>query len=50
MSGSRKKSENSIGWFFSHGDPGDRKSGTPHSVEMPAPVKPTACRAQSTRD
>ena len=48
ISGSRRKSENSIGWFLSHGEPGERKSGTPHSVEMPAPVKPTARRAEPT--
>ena len=35
------KSENSMGRYFVHKPPGDRKSGMPHSVEMPAPVKPT---------
>src|SRR3954447_5034834 len=50
ISGSRRKSENSIGGFLSHGDPGERKSATPHSVEIPAPVNATASRVESTSD
>src|SRR6185437_12017591 len=34
-------SSNGIGRFFVHNPPGERKSGMPHSVEMPAPVKGT---------
>src|SRR5215207_5196704 len=39
-----RNSSNGIGWFFVHSPPGERKSGMPHSVEIPAPVKGTmAC-------
>src|SRR6516164_9203122 len=31
-------SSNGIGLFLVHNPPGERKSGMPHSVEMPAPV------------
>src|SRR3982074_738345 len=34
-----RKSSNGIGRFLVHSPPGERKSGIPHSVEMPAPVK-----------
>ena len=36
-----RKSSNGIGWFLVHRPPGERKSGMPHSVEMPAPVNGT---------
>src|SRR6476661_1072027 len=36
-----RKSSNSIGRYLLHSPPGERKSGMPHSVEMPAPVKGT---------
>ena len=42
-----KKASNGIGWFFVHMPPGDRKSGIPHSVEIPAPVKGTMTEAFS---
>ena len=29
---------NGIGWYLVQMPPGERKSGMPHSVEMPAPV------------
>ena len=32
------KASNGIGWFLVHNPPGERKSGMPHSVEIPAPV------------
>ena len=34
--------------FSAHTPPGLRKSGTPDSVEMPAPVKPTTREAPAT--
>src|SRR5215467_14332996 len=36
-----RNSSNRIGWFLVQIPPGERKSGMPHSVEMPAPVKGT---------
>ena len=33
-------SSNGIGWFLVHIPPGERKSGIPHSVEIPAPGQP----------
>src|SRR5882757_11189661 len=43
-----KNSSNGIGRFLVQMPPGERKSGIPHSVEMPAPVKGTTTRAAST--
>jgi hypothetical protein len=40
---------NGIGLLRIQGESGDRKSGTPLSVEMPAPVKPTTARDRWTR-
>src|SRR5262245_46087863 len=40
-----RKSENSIGLYRVQMPPGERKSGMPDSVEMPAPVKATMLRA-----
>ena len=40
---------NPIGWYFVQMPPGERKSGMPHSVEMPAPVKGTITAAAFTR-
>src|SRR5580693_628145 len=42
-------SSNGIGLFLVHNPPGERKSGMPHSVEMPAPVKGTMTLALPTR-
>jgi hypothetical protein len=39
------KASNGIGWFLVHRPPGERKSGMPHSVDIPAPVKGTGLRA-----
>ena len=39
------KSSKAIGWFLVHNPPGERKSGMPHSVEIPAPVNGTIVRA-----
>jgi hypothetical protein len=36
-----------MGWFLLHNPPGERKSGMPHSVEMPAPVNGTMTRERS---
>src|SRR4051794_5947785 len=36
-----------MGRFLDHSPPGERKSGMPHSVEMPAPVKGTMTRERS---
>ena len=36
-----RNSSNGIGRFLVHIPPGERKSGMPHSVEMPAPVNGT---------
>ena len=41
MSWLATKASNGIGWFLVHKPPGERKSGMPHSVEMPAPVNGT---------
>src|SRR5215831_8885151 len=41
-------SSNGIGLFFVHSPPGERKSGIPHSVEIPAPVNGAMKRAPST--
>src|SRR5215472_312430 len=43
-----KNSSNGIGLFLVHSPPGERKSGIPHSVEIPAPVKGAMVRAPST--
>src|SRR5580704_17443167 len=40
-----RNSSNGIGLFLVHKPPGERKSGMPHSVEMPAPVKGTIIAA-----
>src|SRR5262245_35715508 len=42
-----RNSSNGIGRFFVQIPPGDRKSGMPHSVEMPAPVNGTTTLAVS---
>src|SRR6187399_3628884 len=42
-----RKSEKSIGRILVQMPPGERKSGMPHSVEMPAPVNGTMTRASS---
>src|SRR3954454_4357873 len=44
-----RKSEKSIGRILVQIPPGERKSGMPHSVEMPAPVNGTTLVASSTR-
>ncbi len=38
-----------MGLFTIQGLPGERKSGTPHSVEMPAPVNPRIVSASAKR-
>src|SRR5256886_11715127 len=43
-----RNSSNGIGLFFVQSPPGERKSGMPHSVEIPAPVNGTMMRATST--
>src|SRR5262245_27149140 len=43
-----RKSPNSIGRILVQIPPGERKSGMPHSVDMPAPVKGTMTVAAST--
>src|SRR5689334_16367179 len=43
------KSPNSIGRILVQMPPGERKSGMPHSVEIPAPVNGTTVSAPSTR-
>src|ERR1700722_11251642 len=43
-----RNSSNGIGLFLVQSPPGDRKSGMPHSVEMPAPVKGTIVSASWT--
>src|SRR6185295_3543634 len=43
-----RKSEKSIGRILVQMPPGERKSGMPHSVEMPAPVNGTTTLASST--
>src|SRR5882672_4336398 len=43
-----RNSSNGIGRFLVQSPPGERKSGMPHSVEIPAPVKGTMTRAPST--
>src|SRR5437588_7894175 len=40
-----RNSSNGIGLFFAHSPPGERKSGMPHSVEIPAPVNGAMVRA-----
>src|SRR6266436_8171817 len=40
-------SSNGIGRLRVHNPPGERKSGIPHSVEMPAPVKGTMLEASA---
>src|ERR1700738_3889187 len=40
-------SSNGIGRLRVHNPPGERKSGIPHSVEMPAPVKGTMVEASA---
>src|SRR5947209_14622423 len=44
-----RKSEKSIGRILVQMPPGERKSGMPHSVEMPAPVNGTITSEASTR-
>src|SRR5215212_8341959 len=44
-----RKASNGIGLLRIHGLFGERKSGTPLSVEMPAPVKPATHAASATR-
>ena len=41
MSWLAMKASKGIGWFLVHSPPGERKSGIPHSVEIPAPVNGT---------
>ena len=48
MSRLARKSPKSIGFILVQRPPGDLKSGIPHSVEMPAPVKGTTTSAWST--
>ena len=48
MSRLARKSPKSIGFILVQMPPGERKSGIPHSVEMPAPVKGTTTAACST--
>src|ERR1041384_7193148 len=43
-----RQSEKSIGRILVQIPPGDRKSGIPHSVEMPAPVKGTIASERSS--
>ena len=40
---------NPIGLNFIQGESGERKSGTPHSVEIPAPVKIVTRAASAMR-
>src|SRR5689334_15307174 len=42
-----RKSPKSIGFILVQMPPGDRKSGMPHSVEMPAPVNGTTASDRS---
>ena len=42
VSSEATKSLNSIGLYLVQKPPGERKSGMPHSVDTPAPVKITA--------
>ena len=44
-----RKSEKSIGFILVQMPPGERKSGIPHSVEMPAPVNGTILLDPSIR-
>ena len=44
-----RKSPNSIGRILVQRPPGERKSGIPHSVEMPAPVNGTMTFDAATR-
>src|SRR5947207_8682499 len=44
-----RKSEKSIGRILVQMPPGERKSGMPHSVEIPAPVNGSTTRDASTR-
>src|ERR1700675_3850561 len=46
-SGLATNSSNGIGRLRVHSPPGERKSGIPHSVEMPAPVKGTMLEASA---
>src|ERR1700722_13841974 len=46
-SGLATNSSNGIGRLRVHNPPGERKSGMPHSVEMPAPVKGTIMDASA---
>src|SRR3974390_742580 len=43
-----RNSSKSIGLFLVHSPPGERKSGMPHSVEIPAPVNGTMLAAAWT--
>src|SRR5688572_21374473 len=43
-----RKSEKSIGRILVQRTPGERKSGMPHSVDMPAPVNGTMTSASPT--
>src|SRR5215217_9588454 len=45
-----KKASNGMDLFLIHGLPGERKSGTPLSVDMPAPVKPAIIFASANRE
>src|SRR3712207_4744737 len=45
-----RKASNGMGLFLIHGLPGERKSGTPLSVDMPAPVKPAITFASANRE
>ena len=47
ISAEARKSPNSIGLYLVQMPPGERKSGMPDSVEMPAPVKATMLLASS---
>ena len=47
LPGSDRNWSNGIGGCLVQSPPGERKSGIPHSVEMPAPVKATTVRARS---
>src|SRR5215204_4705413 len=47
MSWLDRNSSNGIGRFLVQSPPGERKSGMPHSVEIPAPVKGRTTRAAS---
>src|SRR5579863_9147310 len=48
-----RNSSNGIGWLRVHNPPGERKSGIPHSVDIPAPVNGSttlaACRKSCNR-